>query len=146
MARPLVEKRRSRTLSEFVVTFRECCDEFLEIQAVELQVGEAQVTNGRRSSLDVACKVMGTTPVDDIDTALVLRVLKPLWDPAPETASRLRGRIERVLGFAIASGHRKNDSNPARWQGHLKDRFPPRPTIKHFAAVDYRELPELCRG
>lgn len=98
----------------------------LQGQAVELQVCEAQVQ--WRSSLDVACKVMGNTPIDDIDTALVLRVLKPLWDRAPETASRLRGRIERVLGFAIASGHRKNDSNPARWQGHLKDLFPPRPT------------------
>jgi hypothetical protein len=127
MARdPIVEKRRSRSLSESVVTFRECADEFCKAKLSSFR--SAKHKSQWRSSLDVACKVMGNTPIDDIDTALVLRVLKPLWDRAPETASRLRGRIERVLGFAIASGHRKNDSNPARWQGHLKDLFPPRPT------------------
>jgi DNA invertase Pin-like site-specific DNA recombinase len=58
-------------------------------------------------------------PVDEIDTAAVLAVLKPLWARAPETASRLRGRIEAVLNAAKAHGLRSGE-NPAAWRGHLE--------------------------
>jgi hypothetical protein len=56
--------------------------------------------------------------VDKITTHDVLSVLKPLWNDKPETASRLRGRIERVLDAAKAQGLRSGE-NPARWRGHL---------------------------
>lgn len=57
-------------------------------------------------------------PLDRIETADVLEVLQPLWLTVPETASRLRGRIENVLDAAKAKGHRQGE-NPARWRGHL---------------------------
>jgi hypothetical protein len=63
--------------------------------------------------------------VDKITTHDVLSVLKPLWNDKPETASRLRGRIERVLDAAKAQGLRSGE-NPARWRGHLDQLLPKR--------------------
>jgi len=62
--------------------------------------------------------VIGKVPVRDVDMALVLRVLEPIWHAKTETASRLRGRIESVIDWSIALGYRA-DSNPARWKGLL---------------------------
>lgn len=62
--------------------------------------------------------VIGKVPVRDVDVALVLRVLEPIWHAKTETASRLRGRIESVIDWSIALGYRA-DSNPARWKGLL---------------------------
>jgi hypothetical protein len=64
------------------------------------------------------CDCLHATPVVDIDTVAVRRVLDPIWHKLPETASRLRGRIERILDSAKVDGLRSGD-NPARWQGHL---------------------------
>jgi hypothetical protein len=67
------------------------------------------------------CKSIARLPVDEIATADVLRVVKPLWGRTPNTAARLRGRIEAVLDAARAHGHVDADRpNPARWKGHLK--------------------------
>ena len=81
-------------------------------------------------------------PVDRITTDDVLSVLKPLWNDKPETASRLRGRIERVLDAAKAQGLRSGE-NPARWRGHLDQLLPKRPRLTrgHHAAMNYSDLP-----
>src|SRR5207302_9953656 len=80
--------------------------------------------------------------VDKISTDDVLSVLKPLWNEKPETASRLRGRIERVLDAAKAQGLRSGE-NPARWRGHLDQLLPKRQRLTrgHHAAMSYTELP-----
>jgi integrase len=72
----------------------------------------------------------------------VLSVLKPLWNEKPETASRLRGRIERVLDAAKAQGLRSGE-NPARWHGHLDQLLPKRQRLTrgHHATMKYVELP-----
>ena len=76
------------------------------------------------------CEAIRATPVDKIDTEAVLSVLKPLWTRAPETASRLRGRIEAVLDAAKARGFiDRNEANPARWRGHLDKLLPKRATL-----------------
>ena len=71
-----------------------------------------------------------------------MSVLKPLWNEKPETASRLRGRIERVLDAAKAQGLRTGE-NPARWRGHLDQLLPKRQglTRGHHAAMNYAEVP-----
>jgi integrase len=81
-------------------------------------------------------------PVDRITTDDVLAVLKPLWSTRPETASRLRGRIERVLDAAKAQGLRTGE-NPARWRGHLDQLLPKRRKLPqdHHAAMPYGSLP-----
>jgi integrase len=62
--------------------------------------------------------VFGHLPVAEVDTGLVVKCLAPIWEGKTETASRLRGRIESVLGWATTSGFRTGE-NPARWKGHL---------------------------
>jgi integrase len=81
-------------------------------------------------------------PVDSIGTEDVLAVLKPIWTEKHETASRLRGRIEKVLDAAKAKGFREGE-NPARWRGHLDHLLPRRSKLPrgHHAALPYRELP-----
>jgi integrase len=81
---------------------------------------------------------LGNLNVETIDTDDVLRVLEPIWSTIPETASRVRGRIETVLDFAG-----RNTANPARWKGHLEHRLAKRNktrTVKHLAALPYTEI------
>lgn len=80
--------------------------------------------------------------VDRIQTADVLEVLKPIWLSKPETASRLRGRIDKVLNAAQAKGERMGD-NPARWRGHVDHLLPKQPKLArgHHVALSYRDVP-----
>jgi integrase len=86
---------------------------------------------------------LGDLDVKLIDTPLVLEVLRPIWARKPETASRVRQRIEAVLDYAAAMGVR-TDANPARWRGHL-DHLLPKPAavrqVRHHAALDWRLAP-----
>jgi hypothetical protein len=84
------------------------------------------------------CRVLRPLAVRDIDTATVIKVLDPIWASLPETASRVRGRIESVLAWATVRGYRNGD-NPARWQGHLKAALPER--AKDAKPVHYAALP-----
>jgi integrase len=79
-------------------------------------------------------------PVAAIDTPLVLRVLKPIWEKTPESASRIRGRIENVLGWATVHHYRSGD-NPARWNGLLEHALPSVVKGDHHAALPYAEVP-----
>lgn len=81
-------------------------------------------------------------PIADVDTEAVLGVVKPLWTTKQETASRLRGRIERVLDAARAKGLRTGE-NPARWRGHLDHLLPRRQKLQrgHHAAMPYVKVP-----
>lgn len=82
--------------------------------------------------------------VDDIDTEDVLAVLKPIWTTKAETASRVRGRIERILDAAKAKGLRCGE-NPARWRGHLNMLLPKRQELQrgHHPAMPWREVPQF---
>jgi hypothetical protein len=73
----------------------------------------------RQSLTDYAYPVLGKLPVMAIDTALVLRVVEPIWLTKTETATRVRSRIEAVLDWATSRGFRQGE-NPARWRGHLE--------------------------
>lgn len=89
--------------------------------------------------------VFGDAPVEAIDTDLVMRVLEPIWTKKPETASRVRGRIESVLDWAKARGLREGE-NPARWRGHLKNLLPQTSKVarvRHHRAVPWRDMPNL---
>ena len=92
-----------------------------------------------------AYPTLGALSVQAIDTALAVKVLEPIWTAKPETANRLRGRIETILDWAKVRGFRQGD-NPARWRGHLEFDFPARAKvkpIKHHAALPYAEMPEF---
>lgn len=85
---------------------------------------------------------VGDLPVAEIGTAEVMAVLEPIWKDKPETASRVRGRIESVLDAAKVKGLRSGE-NPARWRGHLNQVLPKRAkhTRGHHAAMAYAEVP-----
>lgn len=88
---------------------------------------------------------LGNIPPNDITTDHVLSVLQPIWFDKPETASRVRNRIELVLDAAKARGLRQGE-NPARWRGHLDKLLPPRLKVrarKHHTALPYSELPDF---
>jgi integrase len=85
---------------------------------------------------------LGALPVAEVETAHVAAALRPLWHEKPETASRLRGRIEAVLDFAAVHGWREG-ANPARWRGHLDKLFPGRGKVRpveHHAALPWPEV------
>jgi integrase len=89
--------------------------------------------------------VFGSLPVQAIDTGLVMKALEPIWQTKPETASRVRGRIESVLDWAKVRGYRDGE-NPARWKGHLDHLLPARSkiaAIDHHAALPYVEMGEF---
>jgi len=89
--------------------------------------------------------VFGSNSVRSIDTALVLKALEPIWRSKPETASRLRGRIEQVLDWAKVRGFREGE-NPARWRGHLSKILPAISKIhkvKHQSSLPYDQLQDF---
>ncbi len=100
------------------------------------------------STLDTyAHPVLGDLPVGRVAVGNVLRVLEPMWRVTPETASRLRGRIEAILDYATARSWRTGE-NPARWKGHLANLLPKRSKIaavKHHAALPWAECPAFMR-
>jgi integrase len=98
------------------------------------------------STLDTyAVPHFGQKLLADIDTADVLKALKPIWLTKAETASRLRGRIEAILSWGAAHGYRQGE-NPARWKGHIEMILPAKSRVakvKHHAALSYTELPQF---
>ena len=95
-----------------------------------------------RMTLTVYAEPFRAKPVDKIETADVLAVLQPIWQAKPETASRLRGRIERILNAAKAKGYRTGE-NPAEWRGHLENLLPKPSRLSrgHHAAMRYQDVP-----
>ncbi len=95
-----------------------------------------------RQTLTAHCQPIWDKPIDLVDTTDVLSCLVPLWETRSETASRLRGRIERVLDAAKARGLRSGE-NPAAWRGNLKVLLPKRRRLTrgHHPALPYVEMP-----
>jgi len=90
-----------------------------------------------------AYPVIGSLSVAEVETAHILKILRPIWTTTPETAQRLRGRIENILDSATAAGHRAGD-NCARWKGHLAHLLPPPNKLKntrHHPAMPFPEMP-----
>ncbi len=121
-------------------TFGECADRQIETMRPSWR-NDRHVAQWEMTLRDYAAPLRRLS-VDKITTDDVLSVLKPLWNDKPETASRLRGRIERVLDAAKAQGLRSGE-NPARWRGHLDQLLPKRQRLSrgHHAAMNYADLP-----
>jgi integrase len=102
--------------------------------------------NGNPSEFDY-CRDLRPKRVDKVETEQVLQILRPIWTAKPETASRVRGRIERVLDAERAKGHRKGE-NPARWRGHLDLILPARTKLSrgHHPAMPYAEVAAFIAG
>ena len=88
--------------------------------------------------------VIGDLPVSEITSAHVLSIIEPIWKIKPETASRVRGRIESILDAAKARGYREGE-NPARWRGHIAEILPKRSKLTrgHHTAMPYEGVPDF---
>jgi integrase len=91
--------------------------------------------------------IIGELPVAEIATGHVIQILEPLWKAKPETASRVRGRIETILDAAKVRGYREGE-NPARWRGHLAQILPARSRLTrgHHKAMPYEAVPAFVGG
>ncbi len=128
------------------ITFAECAKKFIAAHKAGWRNGK-HVEQWQKTLATYAGPVIGELAVKDIDTALVLRILEPIWSKKPETASRVRGRVERILDYARVRGYRAGE-NPARWRGHLEQLLPSalnRKIREHLAALPYDELPAFIR-
>jgi integrase len=133
------------------MTFKQCADAYIkanrngwknEKHASQWDATFNETKRGKRV-YPASTAVINDLPISAIDTGLVRKVLEPIWYETPETASRVRGRIERVLAWATVAGYRSGD-NPARWTGHLKELLPAKAKVSavvHHDAVPYVEMP-----
>src|SRR5215469_17803390 len=125
-------------------TFRECAVEFIE----KNRAGWRNAKHRQQWDNTLATyvyPVIGDLPVSAIDTGLVVQVLDPIWTEKPETASRVRGRIEAVLDAATVRGFRQGP-NPAQWKGNLAHILPARARVRaveHHAALAFDEMPNF---
>jgi integrase len=122
-------------------TFRQVAE--LYLTAHEAEWRSARLRQLWRSTLTTyAFPHLGDLPVADVATAHVMAALEPIWWKKPETASRVRARIEAVLDYARASGWRTGE-NPARWRGHLTELLPERSkvaAVQHHAALPWKAV------
>jgi len=138
---PLAVKAEARAAAKAealrTMTFAEACEAFLKTDKI------ASLKNHKhrqqwRTTLDEACKTIGKQPLQSINSADVLRVLQPVWERAPETGSRLRGRIEKVFHWAMPLGLFTGD-NPAD-RALLESHLPAKPKQKHHSAMPHANL------
>jgi integrase len=135
------EHQAALVASAKAMTFEQCAKAFIEGHKAgwRNEKHRQQWTNTLET---YAYPVLGTLAVAAIDTGLVMKVLEPIWAIKPETAGRVRGRIERVLDWAKVRGYRDGD-NPARLRGHLDTLLPKKSKVhkvKHHAALPYRDV------
>jgi integrase len=131
-------------------TFEEVAECYMADRLKRLR-SEVHRHQWRQTLVDYSFPIIGKMPVNEIETNDVLAVLKPIWESKCETATRLRGRIERILARATVEGLRRG-ANPATWRGHLQEALPARSEVQpvqHFRAMEFRDVPdfmtELCQ-
>ena len=137
---PLEAKGVRRQAERTIPNFGTFADEYLANHRSKFR-NEKHVAQWEMT-LKTYCQPIRSLSLNAIDTEAVLKVLQPIWTKIPETASRLRGRIENILDAAKAKGYRSGE-NPATWRGHLKTLLPARQKLKrgHHAALPYDDLP-----
>ena len=119
--------------------------EVAEVMLEALSPGWSNATHCHqwRKSLTVDAAMLRDMPIGSITTDHILQALQPHWLSRPESARRLRLRLEKLLDFAKARGLRDGE-NPARWRGHLANLLPKQSKIRqHFAAMPYSDLPQF---
>jgi integrase len=155
---PIEAKRAARAQAKLeaakAMTFKECADAYVASHRAGWR-NAVHAAQWKTTLATYAYPIIGALPVQAIDTQLVLKVLQQpveakrgepageFWQARPETASRLRGRIEAVLDFATARRDREG-ANPAAWKNNLAHLLPPRSKlrkVKHHAALPYGDLP-----
>lgn len=143
---PIIERNAMRSENSLAaaksVSFDECATAYIDAHRAGWR--NVKHANQWTNTIKSYCSpVFGKFPVQVIDVVLVMNAIEPIWNTKPETAGRLRGRIERILDWAKVRGYRDGE-NPARWRGHLDHLLPAKGKVhkvKHHAALPYAEMP-----
>lgn len=142
---PLEERRKEHqaqsTKPAEVMTFQVCAEAYIAAHRAGWKNGK-HAEQWATTLQTYAYPIFKNTPVAVIDDALVLKVIQPIWAPKTETASRIRGRIERILDWARVMKYRAGE-NPARWRGHLDHLLPKRSRV---AAIAHHQSLLAARG
>jgi integrase len=143
---PLDAKRAQRRAQRLSAakgrTFREAAEEFIGRNEAGWRNAKHR-QQWRNTLATYVYPTLGELPVSAIDTGLVVQVLDPIWTKKPETASRVRGRIEAVLDAATVRGFRQGP-NPAQWKGNLAHILPARAKVRkvtHLPALPFDDVP-----
>jgi integrase len=150
------ERAREQLEAAKAITFKQCAEAYVQAHRAGWRNAK-HAAQWKATLATYAEPIIGALPVQSIDTALVMKLLEQevreapnrsatsLWTGKPETASRLRGRVELILDWARVRGYRTGE-NPARWRGHLDKLLPARAKVRrveHHAALPYSELPDF---
>jgi len=140
---PLAERKKQTSTNPATITFENEALEFIERHRPGWS--EKHSSQWLNSMRDHVFQLIGLRPVAEIGTDDVLKVLDPIWNSKPETARRVRNRIERVLDYSKARGYRDGD-NPARWRGHLQNIMARRHDNKSpLESMPYHQLPQFMK-
>ncbi|MEC7490693.1 MAG: integrase arm-type DNA-binding domain-containing protein [Pseudomonadota bacterium] len=135
------DRSRNIAADQRTVTFADAADAYIATHESGWKNAK-HASQWRNTLAAYAYPIAGQVLVSDVDTEIVMRILRPIWAVKPETAGRLRGRIERILDWATVSGYRQGQ-NPAQWRGHLDNLLPAKSRIhdvKHHPAMPYQEI------
>jgi integrase len=151
---PLAAKKSTKQAAMLeaakTMTFEACAKAYIAAHEVGWRNGKHR-PQWSSSLTTYVYPILGELSVGAIDTALVMRVIEPIWTAKAETASRVRGRIENILDWAKTRDYRAGE-NPARWKGHLENLLPHKNKVlqaaraatgrkEHYAAMPYDDLP-----
>lgn len=143
---PFVERQLAVEALANVMTFTRAAREYIEIHQESWT--NRKHRNQWSTTLEDAGRILGDVDIKHIDTDQVLEVLKPMWSTTTETATRVRGRMERVLDWATVRGHREGP-NPARWRGHLEYFLPAPSKIAkkaNWPALPYDQIHDFIQA
>jgi integrase len=139
-----IADRRAKTQPERGTSFAEAAQSYIAAHQAGWR-NEKHRQQWSNTLATYAYPVIGDLACNEISIDHVLRILEPIWSEKPETATRVRGRIEIVLAYATVRKWREGP-NPAIWRGHLQLTLPSRAKVarvKHYAALDWREAPDF---
>lgn len=138
--------REAKQAATVVPTFGQAADAYIETQKTAWR--NPKHAAQWAMTMSEYARPIRAIPVDQITAESVLMVLRPIWTEIPETASRVRGRIETIIDAARALGRIDQDrANPARWRGHLDKLLPPQQILSrgHHAAMPFEDVPAFVR-
>src|SRR6266404_3223368 len=146
LERRALEKQAKRIEAAKAITFRDAAARFIAANRSGWKNAK-HAAQWEATLKTYAYPTIGALPVQSVDTALVMKILDPIWSTKSETASRVRGRIEVVISAAKARGEFTGE-NPARWKGHLEAILPKQSKIrkvKNHPALPYADLPTFMQ-
>jgi len=134
---PIEARRAGQARPAKGMTFEQCAAAYITAHKAGWK-GAKSAAQWAASLQTYVYPIFGSLAVRAVDLAMIMRSVEPIWTVKPETASRVRQRIEAILGWATVHGYRHGD-NPARWRGHLDKLLPQKGKIRKV--VHHRAMP-----